>query len=68
MLISIFSLVIHNSKDGGENTVRDASVDSGEGKKTTPHTMIEQGSNQFGDTRAWNSHVIQGNVHTANFS
>ena len=37
-------------------------------KKLVSGTMVEQASNKFGDNRAWNSSVLQGNFYNTVFS
>ena len=68
MLISLFSLAVDNVADCGENTLIGMGIKIGDDKGRTSRTMAEKGSNQYGDTRAWNSHAIQGNLYNAMFS
>lgn len=67
-LISLFSSAVDNVKECRENTSIDIGVKMGDDKGLTPRTMVEQGSNQFGDIRAWNSQVNQGNFYNTVFS
>ena len=67
-LISLLSSAVGNVKDCRENTSIDVGVKMGDDKGLTPRMMVELGSNRFGDTRAWNSQVIQGNFYNTVFS
>ncbi|KAL2044651.1 hypothetical protein N7G274_002425 [Stereocaulon virgatum] len=59
---------VHDVKHCREKTSMEMGVKLGDDKGLTPRTMVEQGSNQFGDIRAWNRQVNQGDFYNTGFS
>ena len=67
-LTFLFLSAVDQVTDHREITSTGIRTEMGGRKKLTPGTMVEQGSNQFGDSHAWNSQVVQGNFYNAAFS